>query len=156
MENSRRKFIKTSATGTTAVLAGGILPGFSAKSYGRIIGANRKVNVGVAGFHNRGIGHIRTFASLEGVSVSALCDIDQRLFPKGIQEVEGKGGGLLFSAPVPTSGTSPTAPSQKVSIGICSSGQHPTARSMKTVFNTSGTGFGIPAQQNLVITLPTG
>ena len=92
MENSRRKFIKTSATGTTAVLAGGILPGFSAKSYGRIIGANRKVNVGVAGFHNRGIGHIRTFASLEGVSVSALCDIDQRLFPKGIQEVEGKGG----------------------------------------------------------------
>lgn len=92
MENSRRKFIKTSATGTAAVLAGGILPGFSAKSYGRVIGANRRVNLGVVGFHNRGTGHIRTFASLEGVNIAALCDVDQRLFPKGIKEVVDKGG----------------------------------------------------------------
>ena len=92
MKNSRRKFIKTSTTGTAAILAGGILPGFSAKSYSRIIGANEKVNIAVAGFHNRGIGHIRTYSSLEDVNVTALCDVDQRLFPRGIKEIEDRGG----------------------------------------------------------------
>ncbi len=92
MENSRRGFIKTSAAGAAAVLAGGILPGFSAKSYARIIGANNQVNIAVAGFHNRGIGHIRTFSSLEDVNVIALCDVDKRLFPRGIKEVKEKGG----------------------------------------------------------------
>ena len=92
MENSRRKFIKASTAGTAVILAGGILPGFSAKSYSRIIGANEKVNIAVAGFHNRGIGHIRTYSSLENVNVTALCDIDQRLFPKGIKEIEDRGG----------------------------------------------------------------
>lgn len=92
MNNTRRGFIKTSSAGTAVVLAGGILPGFSAKSYGRIIGANNKVNIAVAGFHNRGIAHIRTYASLKDVNVAALCDVDQRLFPVGIKEVEDKGG----------------------------------------------------------------
>jgi predicted dehydrogenase len=93
MKSSRRKFMKNSAAGTAAVLVGGILPGFTAKSYGRIMGANNQVNIAVAGFHNRGIGHIRTFSSLKDVNVVALCDIDQRLFPMGIKEVTGKGGG---------------------------------------------------------------
>ena len=92
MENSRRNFIKASTAGAVTVLAGGVLPGFNAKSYDRIIGANEKVNIAVAGFHNRGTGHIRTFSSLENVNVAAICDIDQRLFPKGIEEVESRGG----------------------------------------------------------------
>ena len=56
------------------------------------MGANEKINIAIAGFHNRGIGHIRTFAALKNVNVSALCDIDQRLFPNGVKEVQSKGG----------------------------------------------------------------
>jgi len=46
--NSRREFIKKTTVGTT-----GIILGFSAKSYSRIIGANDRVNVGLVGFSNR-------------------------------------------------------------------------------------------------------
>ncbi|PSR54852.1 oxidoreductase [Adhaeribacter arboris] len=48
-ENSRRDFIKKAALGTLSVAAMGI----SAKSYGRILGANDRVNVGIVGFSNR-------------------------------------------------------------------------------------------------------
>ena len=92
MTNSRRDFIKTSSAGTVGIIAGGVLPGFSAKSYGRIIGANNQINIAIAGFQNRGIAHIRTFSSLKDVNVVALCDIDSRLFSRGIKEVQDKGG----------------------------------------------------------------
>ncbi|QNF32479.1 Gfo/Idh/MocA family oxidoreductase [Adhaeribacter swui] len=48
-ENSRRDFIKKAALGTIGVAAMGI----SAKSYGRILGANDRVNVGIVGFSSR-------------------------------------------------------------------------------------------------------
>src|SRR3954468_5870728 len=48
---SRRSFLKnSSATAAGAYIAG---LGFSAKSYGRIIGANDRVRVGVVGFSDR-------------------------------------------------------------------------------------------------------
>lgn len=40
MTNTRRDFIRKSAMGVTAVYAGGVLSGFSAQSYNRIVGAN--------------------------------------------------------------------------------------------------------------------
>src|SRR5688572_23101334 len=49
MKNTRRTFIKKTAMATAA--AGAL--GFSAKSYGNIIGANGKVRVGVIGFSDR-------------------------------------------------------------------------------------------------------
>ncbi|MEJ6980493.1 Gfo/Idh/MocA family oxidoreductase [Pedobacter sp. P351] len=51
MENSRRKFIKQSAIASAGIYLGTM--GFSAKSYGRIIGANDRVRVGVVGFSDR-------------------------------------------------------------------------------------------------------
>ena len=48
-ENPRRDFIKKATLGTIGVAAMGI----SAKSYGRILGANDRVNVGIIGFSNR-------------------------------------------------------------------------------------------------------
>jgi predicted dehydrogenase len=51
METSRRDFIKKAAIGSAAVTIGGI--GFSAKSYGNILGSNNKIRVGVLGFSNR-------------------------------------------------------------------------------------------------------
>jgi hypothetical protein len=53
-ENSRRAFIKKTVAGTAAIYAGGVLPGFSARSYSRISGANDKVNVCIMGANSRG------------------------------------------------------------------------------------------------------
>ncbi|PRY11652.1 putative dehydrogenase [Pontibacter ummariensis] len=47
--NSRRDFLKKAALGTL----GFSIMGFSAKSYGRILGANDRVQVGIVGFSNR-------------------------------------------------------------------------------------------------------
>lgn len=51
MENSRRKFIKNSAIASAGVYLGTM--GMSAKSYGKIIGANDRVRVGVVGYSDR-------------------------------------------------------------------------------------------------------
>jgi predicted dehydrogenase len=51
MDNSRRVFIKQSSVLAAATFAGTL--GMSAKSYGRIIGANDRVRVGVAAFSDR-------------------------------------------------------------------------------------------------------
>lgn len=51
MENTRRKFIKQSAVAAAGTYLGTM--GFSAKSYGNIIGANDRVRVGVVGFSDR-------------------------------------------------------------------------------------------------------
>jgi predicted dehydrogenase len=50
-KNTRRSFLKKSIVGTA-----GIAVGLNAKSYGRIIGANDRVNVGIVGFSNRAQG----------------------------------------------------------------------------------------------------
>jgi predicted dehydrogenase len=51
MKNSRREFIKKTTLATAGAYMGAI--GFSAKSYGNILGANGKVRVGVVGFSDR-------------------------------------------------------------------------------------------------------
>ncbi|MBX2843663.1 MAG: Gfo/Idh/MocA family oxidoreductase [Flammeovirgaceae bacterium] len=50
-ENTRRSFIKKTALGTVGL---GVASSFSAESYGRIIGSNDRVRVGIVGFSNRG------------------------------------------------------------------------------------------------------
>ena len=51
MKNSRRNFIKKSAMAATGTYLSAL--GFSAKSYGNIIGANDRVRVGVVGYSDR-------------------------------------------------------------------------------------------------------
>ena len=47
--NSRRDFIKKTATVSSAMAFGGVLPMFNAKSYSRIKGANDRINISVMG-----------------------------------------------------------------------------------------------------------
>jgi len=49
--SSRREFIRQTSKASAAFYLGAI--GFSAKSYGRILGANDRVNIGVVGFSDR-------------------------------------------------------------------------------------------------------
>ena len=51
MSTTRREFLELTAKASAAVYMGSV--GFSAKSYGRILGANDRVRVGVVGFSDR-------------------------------------------------------------------------------------------------------
>jgi len=75
MEN-RRTFIKKTAIGTAGVSVG--LTAFSAKSYGRILGANDRINMGVIGLRGRGKGLMNGFSAMygDGVFIKTVCDVD--------------------------------------------------------------------------------
>ena len=76
----RRKFVKTAAMATAA---SPMLWGTS-KSWA---GATDRVNVAVIGIRGMGQSHIRAYQNLENVSVVALCDVDENLFPERIQKL---------------------------------------------------------------------
>lgn len=78
MTNSRRSFIRKSAAGIAAVSIGGILPGFSAKSYGSIFGANDRILLAVMGVNSRGAALSDTFSKQENVEIIYICDVDSR------------------------------------------------------------------------------
>lgn len=88
MENNRRTFIKKTMTGAAALSLGGILPGFSAKSYARIPGANERVHVGMMGVNSRGLQLARNFAKLQDCEITYVCDVDSRAITKCIDTVE--------------------------------------------------------------------
>ena len=84
METTRRDFLKTAAGASALLSVGGVLPGFSAESYSRIIGANDLIRLSIVGVNGRGSGLADVFARTPGAEVSTICDCDQRAIPKGI------------------------------------------------------------------------
>jgi len=80
----RRSFIKTSGAVTAGTLIGPQLLGRpSAKN-----SPNETVRVAVIGIRSRGMDHCRALAQIPNVSISTLCDIDKRLLPGAVAEVE--------------------------------------------------------------------
>lgn len=86
-ENTRRKFIKNAVTGAAALSVGGILPGFSAKSYANILGANDKIRVAAMGVNSRGLALASNFAGQKNCEVIYVCDVDSRAADKCIATV---------------------------------------------------------------------
>jgi len=78
----RRKFVKKAGAGVLATSATPLLWGNSKKWKG----ANDRVNIGVVGIRGMGQNHIKSFSSLNNVSVAAICDIDEKLFAERIQK----------------------------------------------------------------------
>jgi predicted dehydrogenase len=80
MQKSRREFVRKVAMGTAGITMGGL--GFSAKSYGNIIGANSRVNVGIVGFSSRTrsslIGALLSQSGELNFSITAVSDIWSR------------------------------------------------------------------------------
>jgi predicted dehydrogenase len=59
----------------------------TAASYSNVLGANNEIRVAVVGFNGRGGGHIRGFHKpSEGSRVVALCDVDQNVLNKGVDD----------------------------------------------------------------------
>jgi predicted dehydrogenase len=85
--HSRREFLLKTATSTAAVAIGGVLPGFSARSYRRIAGSNDLVRISVMGVNSRGRALAENFAKQEKCEVRHICDVDSRAIDKCIKSV---------------------------------------------------------------------
>ena len=87
-KQTRRTFLKKAAAGvalSTFAISG-------SKAFGRVLGANERIRVGVAGINGRGKSHIDDLASMDGVDVTYLIDPDSRLFNSRRERVQAKGG----------------------------------------------------------------
>jgi predicted dehydrogenase len=80
-DESRRSFVAKAAAGAPAARI----------AWGQASPGN-EVRLGVVGFRSRGRDHYREFAKIPGVKVAFLCDIDERLFPGAVKEVESISG----------------------------------------------------------------
>ena len=99
MTNTRRNFLKKTMAGSAALTLGGVLPGFSAKSYNRILGANEKVPIGIMGVNSRGLAHATNCAKMAGCEIIHICDVDSRAIAKCINEVKKLNGGNPRATP---------------------------------------------------------
>jgi predicted dehydrogenase len=88
MEDSRRDFIKKTIAASAAISLGGILPAFSAKSYGNILGANDRIKVGIMGVNARGLALARNFSQQKNCEVIYISDVDSRAMETCIGTVE--------------------------------------------------------------------
>ena len=76
-ELGRRKFLQNGAFGLGSLLA--TRPAW--------MGANNRVRVGVVGINGMGRNHVRAFGQVPDVDVVALCDVDENLFPRVVDEL---------------------------------------------------------------------
>ncbi|MDX1285784.1 MAG: Gfo/Idh/MocA family oxidoreductase, partial [Draconibacterium sp.] len=90
--DNRRDFIKKSAIGAAGITIGAT--GFSAKSYGSIMGANEKVVMGIIGLRGRGKNIMSAFAGMhkDGVEVKTVCDCDSAFFEASVKRVADEQG----------------------------------------------------------------
>ena len=88
MEDSRRDFIKKTIAASAAVSLGGVLPGFSAKSYAAISGANERITVAIMGVHARGLALAENYAAQKNCEVIYVSDVDSQVMDTCIGVVE--------------------------------------------------------------------
>jgi len=88
MTTTRREFIKKASISAAAVSFGAVLPGFSARSYRNIMGANEKIMVACMGVNSRGLAVGTNFAAQKNAEVLYVCDVDSKAADKCIDAVE--------------------------------------------------------------------
>ena len=88
MKTSRRNFLKTAGATSALLSVGGVVPGVSAASYGRIIGANDRIRLSVIGVNGRGTALANGFAQLSECEVATVCDVDRRAIDKCVDAVK--------------------------------------------------------------------
>lgn len=85
--NGRREFIRKTSVGIAGLTLGGILPGFSAESYRRIVGANDRVNTAIIGVNSRGNALAQNFGSQKACHITTICDVDKRAIDKCVKNL---------------------------------------------------------------------
>lgn len=85
---TRREFLDTLATG-----AAGLAISSSAKSYGRILGSNDRLNFAVIGLHSRAYAHLSALkANKSNARITHVCDVDSDTSKKFAAETEKEMG----------------------------------------------------------------
>src|SRR5258708_40286195 len=75
---TRREFLDALAVG-----AAGLAVGTTAKSYGRVMGSNDRLNFAVIGLNGRGYAHIAGLkADRSAARISHVCDVDSNILRK--------------------------------------------------------------------------
>lgn len=93
MTRTRRDFLKDTLKGTAGLAIGSM--GFSAASYGRIMGANDRINVAVIGIRGQGQTHINRWCRLKdtrNVLLKTICDTDENVWPASVKAITDKCG----------------------------------------------------------------
>ena len=79
----RRSFIKQMTVASSgAIISGPLIKHATASS------PNETVNVAVVGIRSRGQNHYNAYAKIPNVNIVAVCDIDQRLIPEAVANIE--------------------------------------------------------------------
>ena len=86
MSANRREFIKKVAAGTAGVAVGGSSMGMTARSYNRIVGANERLNIAIAGLGRRLGAFYEPIAIKEAnVELVYLCDVMEKQRHRALQ-----------------------------------------------------------------------
>lgn len=81
---TRREFLDSVAVG-----AAGLAVGTTAKSYGRILGSNDRLNFAVIGLNGRGYAHLAALkANKSAARISHVCDVDGNILKKFAEAVK--------------------------------------------------------------------
>ncbi len=79
----RRGFIKNVTVASAGAIISAPLIGYS-----RSNSPNESVNIAVIGIRSRGKNHYEALAKIPNVNIVAVCDIDQRLLPEAVSDIE--------------------------------------------------------------------
>lgn len=83
---NRRNFLKKSIAATGGALI--VAPSVMAYTNSDPKRPNDRINIAVIGIHGKGKYHYKRFSQIPNVRVTTLCDVDERLFPEAVSEVE--------------------------------------------------------------------
>ena len=86
---TRRDFIKKStASGAGLATLGGIS---FINHPEKVFGANDRVRVAVIGIRGQGFSHIRRYAALANAEVAAICDVDENVIKRRLEDMKKRG-----------------------------------------------------------------
>jgi len=88
-KRTRRTFLKQSAL---AIGAGGAFTIAGTKSSARVLGANDRVRIGIAGLNGRGSSHVGEFGGMKDVEIAYLIDPDTRTYAARLKQVASLSG----------------------------------------------------------------
>lgn len=87
---TRRNFIKEASLAGVGLTLGSAA--LSAKSYGRILGSNDRVNFAVIGVRSRGAAHIDSLLISQNAAITHICDVDTRYLDQRAAAIKEKSG----------------------------------------------------------------
>lgn len=79
MDQTRRKFLKSSSTALAGLGAATVLPLDALANFKKIISANDRINVAAIGINGMGWADIKSLMKIPEVNVVALCDVDDNV-----------------------------------------------------------------------------